>query len=158
MNKSIPPCKLFLFEPNNMFHADRTSMILRIILDFSSVSLLLLIVVQAFSQGFRVHHHSFFLASFPLNVFGRESQNSTYFGIMKGSRLFLQCLRIIFSVNASSLLQTIIAFMAWPRISSGTPIATTSPMLFNSCKVFSISLGLTLSPLVFIKSSLLAIK
>jgi len=104
------------------------------------------------------HHDSLFLAILPLANFGRKDRNSIYFGIMKGSRFSLQCRMTVCSVKLLAPLVTMKTLMAWPRISSGTPIAATSPTPCNSLRVISISFGLTRSPPVFIKSSLLATK
>jgi len=77
---------------------------------------------------------------------------------MKATRFSLQCRMAICCVSLLSPLVTMKTLMAWASIPSGTPITTTSPTPFNSCRVFSISLGLTRSLPVFIKSSLLATK
>jgi len=101
---------------------------------------------------------NFFLSIFPVANLGREARNSTYFGVMKGSRFSLQCRMTDSSVSLPIPSVTMKTLMTSPRISSGIPIATTSPIPLNSWSVFSISLGLTRSPPVFIKSSFLATK
>src|SRR4029079_832910 len=65
-------------------------------------------------------------AIFPFSLFGNCPRNSTVAGTMKSSSRLRQCRMMSASVTPSSA--ATMAFSAWPRIASGTPITQASRM------------------------------
>src|SRR5437867_1079782 len=94
----------------------------------------------------------------PVSVLGNASTNSMYFGAMKVSSLVRQWRITSRSVNRTPGSRVMKALMAWPRISSSTPITATSCTPGSDWIAFSTSRGLTFSPRVLMMSSRRATK